>query len=60
MKEKKEGKSRKESDDGMIGDDIHIEGAKVISEMLQVNTTLTSLYLGREKEQYKQMNKKEL
>ena len=34
----------------MTGDEIGDEGAKTLSEMLIVNTTLTSLYLWSEKE----------
>ena len=37
---------------------IGVEGAKAMSEMLQVNTTLTSLNLGCEKEQYKKKTNK--
>ena len=41
--------------DNMIGD----EGAKALSEMLKVNTTLTSLNLGCEEERKKGKIKKE-
>ena len=34
----------------MTGNDIGDEGAKALSEMLKVNTTLTSLNLGSEEE----------
>ena len=37
----------------MTGNEIGVEGAKTMSEMLKVNTTLTSLDLGREEEKRK-------
>ena len=42
--ERKEMKE-KEKEERMIGNEIGVEGAKVISEMLKVNTTLTKLNL---------------
>ena len=43
----------------MTGNQIGDEGAKVMSEMLKVNTTLTSLDLGGEDERKKNEEKKE-
>ena len=34
----------------MTGNRIGVEGAKAMSEMMKVNTTLTSLYLASEEE----------
>ena len=47
-KEKREEKEKKE--ERMTGNEIGAEGAKAMSEMLKVNTTLASLDLGSEEE----------
>ena len=41
----------------MTGNDIGDEGAKALSEMLKVNTTLTSLDLSGEEEERKRKDK---
>ena len=44
----------------MAGNEIGDEGAKSMSEMLKVNTTLTSLGLGGEEEEKERENKNEM
>ena len=41
----------------MTDNDIGVEGAKSMSEILKINTTLTSLILGRDKEGKKEKKK---
>ena len=43
----------------MTGNWIGVEGAKAMSEMLKVNTTLTSLDLGGEEERKEKRERKE-
>ena len=42
----------------MTGNGIGVEGAKSMSEMLKVNTTLTSLDLGSEEERKREKERK--
>ena len=42
----------------MTGNEIGDEGAKALSEMLKVNSTLTSLDLGSEEERKREKRKK--
>ena len=42
----------------MTGNEIGVEGAKALSEMLKVNTTLTSLNLLGEEEERREKRKK--
>ena len=42
----------------MTGNVIRVEGAKAMSEMLKVNTTLTSFNLGGEEEKRKEKRKR--
>ena len=42
----------------MTGNDIGVEGAKALSEMLKVNTTLKWLYLRGEEEERNEKRKK--
>ena len=42
----------------MTGNGIGDEGAKTLSEMLKVNTTLKSLFLGSDEEERKERKKK--
>ena len=42
----------------MTGNEIGDEGAKAMSEMLKVNTTLTSLSLGGEEEERREKRQK--
>ena len=43
----------------MTDNDIRVEGAKVLNEILHVNTTLTSLNLSGEVEKWKKRGKKD-
>ena len=49
-KEKREKRERKEKEERMTGNGIGDEGAKAMSEMMKVNTTLTTLDLSCEEE----------
>ena len=57
IKHKQIKKEKKETEERMIGNEIGDEGAKVMSEMLRVNTTLTELNLEGEKEERKRKKK---
>lgn len=45
MMKKKESPTNGKSDDWLTGNEIENEGINLLSEMLEVNTTLTSLML---------------
>ena len=45
---------RKGKDEQMTDNGIGVEGAKVMSEMMEVNTTLTSLNMSCEEEIYRE------
>ena len=56
-KEKREEKEKKE--ERMTGNRIGVEGAKAMSSMLKVNTTLTTLNLEGEEERKRERREKE-
>ena len=59
MRKKENRKERKEKKEERItGNGIGVEGAKSMSEMLKVNTTLTTLNLGGEEEEIKEKRKR--
>lgn len=45
MVRKKEGKTKRMNHQRMVENEIRVEGAKALCEMLKVNTTLTTLNL---------------
>ena len=57
-KEKREKRERKEKEERMTGNGIGDEGAKAISEMLKVNSTLTELNLRGEEERKERRERK--
>ena len=44
----------------MTGNEIGVEGAKSMSEMMKVNTSLTTLYLGCEDERKRKRKEREI
>ena len=55
---KKGREKKKEKEVRMTGNGIRVEGAKSMSEMLKVNSTLTSLDLGSEEERKREKERK--
>ena len=54
VRKKKEKEKEREKKDELTANDIGVEGAKAMSEILKENTTLTELDLGSEEEERKE------